>query len=128
MVAQKNLSGKSSEYVKENFLQQNPEDLAPCNLVVGNTMPEPSKMVRFIFHNQRDPGVALHFHYHSKNHPLKHYTLFHGLEHELPQEIVDHLESVGEPQYGERKTADGHPEPYVKGHKYIFRCQTRKSA
>jgi hypothetical protein len=128
MARAKNLNDKPSEYIKENILQENPEGLPPCEdkeneLVVVKHIPE-MKKIQFI--NQRDPGQELMFHYHSKTHHLKHYTLYHGKEYTLPIEIIEHLESCAEPQYGYRPGPNGHPEMYTKGYKYIFRCQPVK--
>lgn len=122
---QKRLNDSSSKVIEENHLKQNPEGLPDqvTGIVITNHIPQYRKVV---FLNNRDPGVALHFHYHSKTHPLKHYTLFHGLEHELPVEVIDHLESCGEAQYGYRKNREGHPEHYVTGHKYIFQFRNAK--
>lgn len=128
----KNLNDKPSEYIKENILQESPEGLPPMpkesekeDLVVAKYVPE---MKRIQFINNRDPGQELMFHYHSKTHYLKHYTLYHGKEYDLPVEIVDHLENCAERQYGYRTGASGHPEMYVKGLKYIFRCQSVRKA
>jgi len=119
------LNQAPKEVIEKEFLEPNPIGFKPFEaaekeldgVVPVAVMP---KMVRKIFLNGRDPGVALHFHYHSKTHPLKHYTLFHGKEHELSEEIVTHLESCAERQYGYRQSPDGHPEHYVKALKYIF--------
>lgn len=127
MSVKKNLNDKSSEYIQENILKQNPEGLKDTStvpemgeVVTAQAIPHIEK-IRFI--NQRDPGQELMFHYHSKTHPLKHYTLFHGQEYDLTTEIIDHLESCAEKQYGYRQGMNGHPEMYVKSLKYIFRCQ-----
>lgn len=121
------LNNKPPEYIEENILKVNPEGLPPCatvpedgGIVLSQHIPEMRK-VQFI--NGRDPGYPLDFHYHSKSHPLKHYTLYHGKEHDLPVEIIEHLESCAERQYGYRQGVNGHPEMYVKGLKYNFRCQ-----
>ena len=112
------LNERKSEFIDKNFLEQNPDTLPDSPpLVITNCMPE---YKRVVFVNNRDPGVALHFHYASKTHPLKQYTLYDGFEHELPVEVIEHLEGRGEAQYGYRKSVDGHPEMYVKGYKYIF--------
>lgn len=128
----KNLNSKPSEYIEQNVLMENPEGLPPCHtvpdmgaIVMAKKIP-PMKHIEFV--NQRDPGYPLDFHYHSKNHPLKHYTLYHGKRYDLSEEIVDHLESCAERQYGYRAGPNGHPEMYVKGLKYNFRCQPVKRA
>lgn len=128
----KRLNDQPSEVVHENFLKQDPEGFQPAQapnestVVIANHVPE---YRRVVFVNGRDPGCALHFHYVSKTHPLKHYTLYDGLEHELPVEVIDHLESCGEAQYGHKRDADGKPNVYVKGYKYIFQFrQARKIA
>lgn len=125
-MAKKNTLGdQKSEIVDRNFLEENPEGL-PDELtgIVGMKKIPEYKKVQFL--NGRDPGVALHFHYASATHPLKHYTLFHGLEHDLPVEIIDHLETCSEPQYGWKKDPEGHPEPYISGRKYIFSFRKMK--
>lgn len=123
------LNEVSSQKIEENILKENPEGLPDSNIVIAKQIPKEQPLVKFIFLNGRDPGVALHFHYSSATCPLKQYTLFHGREHELPQEIIDHLESCGEAQYGYRTGPEGHPEIYVKSHKYIFQCKpVRKTA
>ncbi len=117
----KNLNEVSSEIIEENFLQENPGILPDASgLVTAKAVPQ---MRRIVFLNGRDPGCALMFHYHSKHHPLKHYTLYHGKEVDLPVEVIDHLENCAEAQYGYKQGPDGHPMMYTKGHKYIFQCR-----
>lgn len=117
-MAKSKLNNASAEVIERNHLAEDPENHLPNSKVVfAKHVPE---MRKVIFINGRDPGCALHFHYHSKTHPLHHYTLYHGLEHELPVEIIDHLESCAESIYGYKPGAEGHPEQYVKGKKYIF--------
>jgi hypothetical protein len=121
------LNDAKSKIIEENILKENPDGLPDkaTGLVIAKYVPEYRKV---IFLNGRDPGVALHFHYHSKTHPLKNYTLYHGLEHELPVEIIDHLETCAEPQYAYRKNIEGHTEHYIKTYKYIFQFKTVKKA
>lgn len=127
------LNDAKSEVIAENVLKQNPEghasteDVKIEQVVIAKKMPE---YRRIIFINGRDPGYPLDFHYSSSTHPLKKYTLFHGFEHELPIEIIEHLESCAECQYGYRKGVDGHPEMYVSGKKYLyqFRNPPKKAA
>lgn len=118
-MSRKNTYGDSnSSIVEENFLKENPEGLPDkAGLVISKFIPEYRKVV---FINNRDTGVPLHFHYHSKTHPLKRYTLFHGHEHELPVEIIDHLEDCHETLYGYKKNAQGFEESVPVGKKYIF--------
>jgi hypothetical protein len=128
----KNLNEHPPEYIAENHLKEDPEGLPPCEsmsnegkIVIAKYVPEMRK-VQFV--NGRDPGQELMFHYHSKTHPLKHYTLYHGKEYDLPVEIIEHLENCAERQYGYRQGPNGHPEMYVKGYKYIFQCKSVKKA
>ncbi len=118
------LNNAKSEVINQNFLAETPEDFpepeAP-DIVIAHYIPE---MRRVQFINGRDPGQELMFHFHSKTHPLKHYTLFHGKEYDLTVEIIEHLESRVECIYGYRPGPSGHPEMYVKGHKYPFSCKT----
>jgi hypothetical protein len=126
---QSKFKGASSEVIERNILQESPEGLPPLKdakddeLVIAATVPQ-YRRVQFL--NGRDPGQELMFHYHSKGHPLKHYTLFHGKEYDLPVEIIEHLESRAEKQYGYRAGPNGHPEMYTKGYKYIFQCRNVK--
>lgn len=126
------LNDKPQEYIEQNILMESPEGLPPCptvplegEIVIARTIPV---MKRIIFINGRDPGQELMFHYHSKTHPLKHYTLFHGAEYDLPVEIIEHLENCAEKQYAYKPGPNGHPEMYVKSLKYIFQCKAVRRA
>lgn len=121
---QKRLNDAKSEVIEENILKENPEGLpSESEIVVATEIPP---MQRVIFLNGRDPGYPLDFHYHSKTHPLKQYTLYHGKEVDLPIEIIEHLETCAERQYGYRPGPNGHPEMYVKALRYIFQCKPVK--
>lgn len=115
----------SSEVIQENILKQNPDGLPDVStgLVISNEIPDYRKGV---FLNGRDPGISLEFHYHSKTHPLKHYTLHHGQEVDLPVEVIDHLENCAENVYAYKPGYSGHPEMYVKSKKYIFQVKASK--
>ena len=118
------LNESKSEIINDNFLKETPEDFPEAqasDIVIAHYIPE---MRRVQFVNGRDPGQELMFHYHSKTHPLKHYTLFHGKEYDLPVEIIEHLESRVQCIYGYRPGPSGHPEMYVKGHTYPFSCKS----
>lgn len=126
MARPKRLNDASSEVIEKNFLEQTPEGLPDATgLVIAKDMP----IYRTIqFFNGRDPGYALQFHYHSKTHPLKQYTLYHGMKHDLPEEIIEHLENCGEHIYGYRPDVQGKPEMYVQSKKYLFQCKTVRKA
>jgi len=123
------LNDQSKEVIEKNFLQECP-DTQPENLVV--IAKEIPKYEKIVFVNNRDPGCALYFHYSSATHPLKHYTLMHGLEYELPVEVIQHLEgqkpndlySCHSRIYGTRKNYEGLPENYVSGYKPYFQCRS----
>lgn len=127
------LNKAKSKVIAENVLEENPEGLPPVDhesldqVVVVNEMP---KYRKIIFINGRDPGYPLDFHYSSATHPLKIYKLIHGQEYDLPEEVIEHLESRSEPVYAYRRGQDGHPEMYTESRKYIFQCRTppRKTA
>jgi hypothetical protein len=128
------LNNASKEVIEKNILLQNPEGLPTevkglpdevTGIVISKEIP---KMKKVVFLNGRDPGETLYFHYHSKTHPLKQYTLYHGQEHELPVEVIEHLESCGESIYAYRTGRDGHPEMYRKSMKYIFQFKSSKVA
>lgn len=116
---------------EEDFLKDDSQLDANEKVVVVNHVPEYRKI---IFINNRDPGQTLYFHYKSKTHPLKHYTLAHGLEYNLPLEIIQHLEgqndtdpySCHERQYGTRKNYEGLPENYVASYKPYYQCRTAR--
>lgn len=122
----KRLNDAKSEVIAENVLKENPEgfesteNINPDNIVIAKFVPAYRKIV---FLNGRDPGIALMFHYSSKTHPLKNYTLYHGMEHSLPEEVIDHLEQCAEPVYAYKKGIDGHPQMYVESRKFIFQCR-----
>lgn len=125
-VQKSQLNDKASAVIEDNILLENPEGLPDqAGLVKCTSIPEMRK-VQFV--NGRDPGYPLDFHYHSKTHPLKQYTLHHGFDYDLPEEIIDHLENCCERQYGYRKSREGHPEMYVKGLKYLFQCKSVRKA
>lgn len=116
------LNDLKSEVIEENILKENPEGFPfEDKIVITHHIPE---MRRIVFINGRDPGQELMFHYASKTHPLKHYTLFHGKEYDLPVEVIEHLENCAEKVYGYQPGPSGHPEMYVKSLKYIFSCKT----
>ena len=127
MQRMRRLNDAKSEVIADNILKQDPEgfkkteDAAIEEVVISKNVPEYRKIV---FLNGRDPGYPLDFHYASATHPLKIYKLLHGHEYNLPVEIIEHLESCNEPQYGYRRGADGHPEMYVQSRKYIFQFRT----
>lgn len=126
----KKLNEASGKEITEAFLKQDPENLpsteeAVEKIVVAKKIPEMRKVV---FLNNRDPGVALHFHYASATHPLKIYTLYHDREHTLPVEVIENLESRAEAQYSYRKNVAGLPESYICGYKYIFQFKSPRRA
>lgn len=129
-MAPKKMNDMDKETIERNFLQETP-DCLPINetVVVATEIP---KHERIIFINNRDPDCALFFHYATKTHPLKQYTLMHGLEYDLPIEVIKHLEGTNnyDPYschtriYSERKNYEGNPENYVSGYKPYFQCRS----
>lgn len=120
------LNEASAEVIEKNLLVENPEDVPAINGIVLSTYIPEMRKIEFL--NGRDPGHELMFHYSSKTHPLKHYTLFHGQQYDLAVEVIDHLESCCERVYAYRVGQGGHPEMYVKSLKYIFQCKNVKKA
>lgn len=133
MAKPKKLSPKLNEMKKEiiekNFLAEEIEEIpTEVKVVVSREVP---KYEKIIFQNNRDPGCTLYFHYASKTHPLKHYTLAHGFQYDLPVEVIKHLEgenatdpySCHSRLYGSRQTEQGGYEPYVNGYKSYFQCK-----
>ena len=128
-MAAKRLNDMDRETIERNFLKEE-QDCLPTEeqVVIAKEIP---KYERVIFVNNRDPGCVLYFHYATKTHPLKHYTLMHGLEYNLPVEVVKHLEGQNKDDpyschsriYSERKNYEGMPENYVSGYKPYFQCR-----
>ena len=132
MAKYRRLNTQKAEVIHENYLKETPDGFSEPQLpggitgvVVADKIPE-IRHVQFL--NGRDPGRELMFHYHSATHPLKHYTLFHGKEYDLPVEIIEHLESCAEKQYGYRMGPNGHPEMYTKSLKYLYTCKSARKA
>jgi len=122
------LNQAKSEVIEENILLETPNFALPdekSGIVFATHIPE---MRRVVFLNGRDPGISLDFHYASKTHPLKQYTLHHGQEVDLPVEVIEYLENCAEKVYAYRQGYTGHPEMYVKSLKYIFQCKNAKKA
>ena len=104
---------ESIEKVKE-VLQVN-------KVVIAKEIPHLEKIV---FRNQRDPGYPLEFHYASKTHPFKNYTLVDGQEYHLPREVIKNLEGCRENIEKYRKNQQsGLPEIYIAGYKTHFVCE-----
>lgn len=128
MAKPKRLNDASSEVIENNILKENPEGFEKAEVSSVAIMNEIPKMETIIFRNDRDPGIPLEFHYHSKTHPLHHYKLFPGEQYTLPVEIVEHLENCAVPLYSYRKGPDGHPQMYVAGYKNNFTCKVVRQA
>lgn len=109
------LTGPANEPISE-VREQMQEDA----IIVFSQVPQHEKV---IFRNQRDPGYPLDFHYASKTHPFKQYTLIDGKEYTLPSEVVRNLEGCKEYVYKHRKTSEGIPEIYTAGYKSHFVCE-----
>jgi hypothetical protein len=128
----KRLNECSQDVINENFLEENPS--IPLEQVVI-TATEVPPMDTIIFFNNRDPGMPLEFHYHSKTHRLKQYVLIHGQKYSLPVEIIKHLEGMNEADpyschskiYSKRVKSDGMTENYVSGHVGYFQCKPTRA-
>jgi len=127
--AEPKLNDMDKETIAKNFLQEDSTDIPETKVVIAKEVP---KYERVVFINNRDPGCILYFHYASKAHPLKHYTLMHGMEYDLPVEVIKHLEGQNDMDpyschsriYSERKNYEGNPETYVSGYKPYFQCRS----
>lgn len=97
------------------------KELKENEIVIMADIPQ---MEKIIFRNQRDPGYPLEFHYASKSHPFKMYTLTDGQEYTLPKEVIRNLEGCRENIEKYRKSShSGLPEIYVAGYKTHFVCE-----
>lgn len=95
-------------------------ELKDNQVVTFNEIPRYEKV---IFRNQRDPGYPLEFHFASKNHPFKQYTLIDGKEYNLPVEVIQNLERCRENIEKYRRNSEGIPEIYIAGYKSHFVCE-----
>lgn len=120
------MNDQKKEVIEENFLNEEQAVLPNTTIQVHKEIP---KMVKGIFFNHRDPGIALTFHYKSKTHPLHHYTLYHGVKTELPEEVINHLEGMNEFDpyschkriYGRKMNQDsGVSETYVTNYSSLY--------
>lgn len=110
------LTGPANESIEEVK-----QKLQVEQVVVVKDIPKHEKVV---FRNQRDPGHVLEFHYASKTHPFKQYSLIDGQEYELPKEVIRNLESCRENIEKYRKNSNsGLPEIYIAGYKTHFVCE-----
>jgi len=118
------------ETIEKNFLATEPEGIpTEQKVVVAQEVPRYEDV---IFMNNRDPGSTLYFHYRTKTHPLKHYTLVHGMQYKLPSEVIRHLEgqnaydpySCHSRLYGIGTNQEGNACPVVNGYKPYFQCRT----
>jgi hypothetical protein len=110
------LTGPADESIEEVR-----EVLKDKKVVIANEIPQLEKI---IFRNQRDPGYPLEFHYASKTHPFKQYSLIDGQEYTLPKEVIRNLEGCRENIEKYRKNqSSGLPEIYVAGYKTHFVCE-----
>ncbi len=110
------LTGPANEPIEEirEALQEN-------KVVIAKELPDFEKI---IFRNQRDPGYPLEFHYASKTHPFKQYSLIDGQEYSLPREVIRNLENCRENIEKYRKSSSsGLPEIYIAGYKTHFVCE-----
>lgn len=133
MSRQKTLNDTDKETIDKNFLCEEPTELPSGEkVVIAQEIPKYQKV---IFHNMRDPGIPLHFHYASKTHPLMHYDLYHGHTHLLPEEVIEHLEGERPSDpfachsrlYGRRMKPDGVSECFVNGYKPYFQLKRVKA-
>lgn len=122
------LNESKSAVIEENILKDNPEGYEEIDYSPIEVAPVLPKMERIVFRNDRDPGMPLEFHYHSKTHRIHGYKLFHGKEYTLPVEVIEHLENRCVPIYGYRRGPDGHPEMYIQSYKHQFSCKTVRNA
>jgi hypothetical protein len=119
------LNDESPKTIEDNFLKEDFEGLGiPTEKNPVFVAKEIPKMETITFVNNRDPGITLYFHYHSKTHPLKHYTLVHGQKYTLPVEVIKHLEGEHDydpwachtRKYSRRMNAEGISETYASAY------------
>ncbi len=132
----KRLNDAPAKVIEKNFLNEDITDLGiPTDekpVIIAREIPA---METITFVNNRDPGVPLYFHYHSKTHPLKHYTLAHGQKYTLPVEVIRHLEGeiANDPwschtrKYSRRMREDGVSETYASSYVPNFQCKVARA-
>lgn len=130
MARPQTLNNMDKETIEKNFLVEDSADIpTEQKVVIAKEIPD---FEDIIFQNNRDPGCTLFFHYASKTHPLKHYTLVHGQQYKLQSEVVRHLEGQNEYDpyschsrlYGVGQNAEGNAAPVVNGYKSYFQCRS----
>lgn len=104
----------------DESIEQVREELKDEQVIVATDIPRTETV---IFRNQRDPGHVLQFHYSSKTHPFKQYTLVDGKKYPLPIEVIKNLEGCRENIEKYRKNSEGNPEIYIAGYKTHFVCE-----
>jgi len=114
---EEHLSGPMDEPIEET------EKAMQVGEVVFTPAYEAPKHEKIVFRNQRDPGHDLMFHYASKTHPFKMYTLVDGQTYPLPIEVIRNLESCRENIEKYRRNQHGLPEIYIAGYKTHFVCE-----
>lgn len=113
---EEHLSGPANETIEEVA-----QALKVNEVVVATAKPDYETIT---FRNQRDPGYPLEFHYSSKTHRFKQYTLIDGQTYSLPREVIRNLESCRENIEKYRKSShSGLPEIYIAGYKTHFVCE-----
>lgn len=113
---EEHLTGPANESI-----EQVKDELQVDKIVFAKEIPHVEKI---IFRNQRDPGHALDFHYASKTHPFKQYSLVDGQQYSLPREVIKNLEGCRENIEKYRKNSQtGLPEIYIAGYKTHFVCE-----
>jgi hypothetical protein len=114
---EKHLTGPAEEDIEDSEKALKVDEVVPTFSSSNNTFE------RITFRNQRDPGMPLEFHAHTKDNPYKQYKLIDGKEYTLPKEIIKNLEGCRENIHKYRRNADGIPEIYIAGYKTHFVCE-----
>lgn len=80
------------------------------------------KVKTYEFYNLEEPGLSIKFPYGPSTN-IKKYHLFHGGKHDLPEEVVRHVESCQTPMWAYRPDGNGQMVKQLTGWKSRFQLR-----
>lgn len=116
----------SSEEIKKQLFKEHEDaqDYIPPTEEIIHVFKGIPKYREVVFTNGRDPGCPLEFFVHTATHPYKKYSLLHGYVYNLPEEIIEHVESLAIPIYGKVEVDGIMRSDQVTGHKFLYSFRT----
>ena len=115
-----------TEKLRDEFLQgpadESLEKMEKDLMKVAIATQEP-KYEKIVFHNNRDPGHPLEFHFSNEKVPFTMYKLEDGKSYTLPVDVIRNLERCKEEVHKWRTSSEGIPEVTVCGYRSHFICE-----